>query len=115
MAELILILHFLVILFLVAGFPIGLILNNRRFRYYHGGALAFVTLLMILGIPCPLTLWEEELLDSSYEGSFLANWLRKIVYLAWFEPRHVFILDICFAALVFSSFIWRPVDKSEKK
>ncbi|MFQ5717190.1 MAG: DUF2784 domain-containing protein, partial [Nitrospinales bacterium] len=61
------------------------------------------------------TLWEEELLDSSYEGSFLANWLRKIVYLAWFEPRHVFILDICFAALVFSSFIWRPVDKSEKK
>lgn len=114
MAIIILVLHLLVILFFIVGFPVGLILNHRLFRYFHGAALALVTLLMVLGIPCPLTVWEEVLRDSSYEGSFIASWLNRIIYLEWFEPIHVLILDVCFAALVFSSFIWFPVKKKNK-
>ena len=115
MASFILTLHLLVILFFLAGFPAGLILNHRRFRYFHCAALAAVTLLMLFGIPCPLTLWEESIRDASYEGSFIAFWLKRIVYLEWFDPKHVLILDICFALLVFTSFIWRPVNKSKKR
>ena len=115
MAIFILILHLLVILFFIVGFPIGLITNHRGFRYFHSAALALITLLMVLGIPCPLTVMEEDFRDSSYEGSFIAFWLNRIVYLEWFEPVHVFILDVCFAALVFSSFIWYPVKKGKKK
>lgn len=114
MAEFLLTIHFLFILFMVAGFPIGLISNNRRFRYIHGGLLAFVTLLMISGIPCPLTIWEEQFRGESYQGSFLAVWLNKIIYLTWLEPRAVFIMDMVFALLVFSSFFWYPVNKAGK-
>ena len=115
MATLILFLHLLVILFFIVGFPAGLILNHRGFRIFHGAALAGVTLLMLLGIPCPITLWEESVGNLSYEGSFIAFWLKRIVYLEWFDPKHVLILDICFALLVFTSFIWRPVNRSKKK
>jgi hypothetical protein len=114
MATLILSFHLLIILFFIAGFPAGLILNHRGFRYFHSAALAGVTLLMALGIPCPVTIWEESIGDVSYEGSFIAYWLKRIVYLEWFDPVYVLILDICFALLVFTSFIWHPVDKPNK-
>ncbi len=103
MATLILSFHLLIILFFIVGFPAGLILNHRGLRYFHSAALAGVTLLMALGIPCPVTVWEESIRDVSYEGSFIATWLKQIVYLEWFDPVHVLILDICFALLVFTS------------
>jgi hypothetical protein len=111
-ATLILSFHLLIILFFIIGFPAGLIMNYRWFRYFHSAALAGVTLLMVLGVPCPVTLWEESVSGVSYEGSFIATWLKRIVYLEWFDPSHVLILDICFALLVFTSFIWRPLNKS---
>ena len=113
MAILILILHLGVILFVVIGFPVALITNHRRFRLIHAGVLAFITLLMILQIPCPLTVFEEEASGESYEGSFLATWLNRIIYVEWFTPRAVFVIDMIFAAAVFSSFWWRPLKKKE--
>ncbi|MEE9257898.1 MAG: DUF2784 family protein [Nitrospinaceae bacterium] len=111
MAELVLTLHLLFILFILIGFPAGLITNHRGFRIFHCGALMFITLLMILGIPCPLTFIEEGFRNGSYEGSFIATWLNRIIYMEWFEPRHVFYADLCFAVLVVSSFWWRPLKK----
>lgn len=111
MALVVLILHLAVILFMLIGFPVGLITNHRLFRLIHAGVLAFITLLMVLGIPCPLTVIEENLAGGSYEGSFLATWLNRLIYWEWFTPRTVFILDMLFAVLVFSSFWWRPLIK----
>lgn len=115
MAETVLIVHFLVILFLVAGFPVALAFNHTGFRLFHAGVLAFVTLLVLLGVPCPLTLAEDKFRGEPYGDSFLAHWLTRIVYLQWFQPRHVFILDMVFAALVFSSFYWRPLKHRDEK
>ena len=109
MAEFVLILHFLFIFYMVIGFPVGLIVNHRGFRLVHAGLLAFISALMILGYPCPLTDVEEYYSSREYGGSFLAAWLNRIIYLEWFEPKSVFIGDMVFAALVFSSFIWRPL------
>ena len=106
-----LILHFAVILFVVIGFPVALITNHRWFRLIHAGVLAFITLLMILQIPCPLTVFEEASTGESYEGSFLATWLNRIIYVEWFTPQSVFIIDMIFAVLVFSSFWWWPLKK----
>lgn len=111
MALFLLILHFAVILFVVIGFPVALITNHRRFRLIHAGILAFITLLMIFQIPCPITVLEEASTGESYEGSFLATWLNRIIYMEWFSPRTVFIVDMIFAALVFSSFWWWPLKK----
>ncbi len=113
MAVFFLILHCAVILFVVIGFPVALITNHRRFRLIHAGVLAFITLLMILQVPCPLTVLEEASTGESYEGSFLAIWLNRIVYMEWFTPRAVFIVDMIFASLVFSSFWWWPLKKIE--
>jgi hypothetical protein len=94
---------------MVIGFPVGLIFNNRNFRLWHAGTLALITLLMVLSIPCPLTTLEELYAEKSYDGSFIAYWLNKIVYMRWLDPRSVFFIDLGFALLVFSSFIWRPL------
>ena len=114
MAVLFLILHFTVILFVVIGFPVALITNHRWFRLVHAGVLAFITLLMILRIPCPLTVLEETSAGGSYEGSFLATWLNRIIYMEWFTPQSIFIVDMIFAALVFSSFWWRPLKRKPR-
>ena len=109
METLILTVHLLVILFMVIGFPIGLVFNNRRFRLIHAGVLALITILMIFNIPCPLTVLEESHSGESHGGSFLAFWLNKIVYMLWFDPRSILLMNAGFALLVFSSFIWRPL------
>ncbi|MCH8156691.1 MAG: DUF2784 family protein [Nitrospinae bacterium] len=111
MTEIVLAVHLLIVLFFIAGFPVGLVWNHRLFRYFHAGALGAVTLFMVAGIPCPLTVLEESLSELSYEGSFLATWLNRILYMEWFDPFHVLIADLLFAVLVFSSFWWRPVNK----
>ena len=114
MAVFFLILHFTMILFVVIGFPVALMTNHRRFRLIHAGVLAFITLLMTLQIPCPLTILEEASTGESYEGSFLATWLNRIIYMEWFTPKSVFIVDMIFAALVFSSFWWQPLKKTSR-
>jgi uncharacterized protein DUF2784 len=111
MEVFLLLLHFAVILFVVIGFAVALITNHRWFRLVHAGVLGFITLLMILRIPCPLTVLEEGSTGESYEGSFLATWLNRIIYVEWFTPQTVFIIDMIFAALVFSSFWWRPLKR----
>ena len=111
MSEIVLIVHFMIVLFFIAGFFIGLSWNQPMFRYIHAGSLGGITLLMILRIPCPLTLLEETLRNQSYEGSFLATWLNRILYLEWFDPSNVLIADVLFMILVLSSFWWHPVKK----
>ena len=104
MSEIVLIFHFMIVLFFIAGFFIGLVWNQSMFRYIHAGCLGGITLLMVLRIPCPLTLLEESLRNQSYEGSFLATWLNRVLYLEWFDPLHVLIANVIFMAFVLSSF-----------
>ena len=111
MAEFLLILHFLFILYMIVGFPVGLKTNHRTFRLVHAGLLAGVTLLMLLGFPCPLTVFEEQYRQETYGDSFLAAWLRRIIYLEGVDAGSILVVDTAFAALVFSSFAWRPLKK----
>ena len=110
MVELVLGVHFIVVLYLVLGFPIVLYYNHRLFRIVHTSWLAAVSLLMILGIPCPLTILEETLRQNPvYEGSFIASWMNRIIYLEGIDPQHVVVMDIGLAILVIFSFLWKPL------
>ena len=65
-ADIILILHFGIILFITSLFfliPVGYKFNwiftkNIKIRYFHAGLMTFVTIETFLGIACPITYWR---------------------------------------------------------
>ncbi len=58
--------------------------RNRRFRWMHLGAIAFVVAESWLGILCPLTEWESALRlragDAPYTRGFIADRVAALVY-----------------------------------
>lgn len=100
MADTILVVHFLIAAFIVLGLVavwIGAALGwpwvrNPWFRWLHLGAIAFVAAEAVLGIACPLTVWEDMLrggrsLDGGAE-SFVARWVRWLLF--YEAPEWVF-------------------------
>ena len=113
MIELVLIFHFLTILFVLFGFPIGLKYNLRRFRIFHACVLAYISMLMVMGKPCPLTILEEGLRGGAvYQGSFIATWLNRIIYLEGIDAGFVVYMAVAFTVLVAASFFWKPLNRS---
>ncbi|MDB5810656.1 MAG: putative rane protein [Betaproteobacteria bacterium] len=114
LADIVLAIHFLFVLFVVGGLPaiwIGaargwLWVRNVRFRIAHLGAILFVTLEALLGIACPLTLWEDELRGDVGSTGFMARWLRRLLF--YNLPEWAFICAyIAFALLV--ALTWRRI------
>ena len=100
MADVLLVVHFLIAAFIVLGLAavwLGAALGwrwvrNPWFRYLHLGAIAFVAAEAVLGIACPLTVWEDLLrggrsMDGGAE-SFVARWLRALLF--YQAPEWVF-------------------------
>jgi hypothetical protein len=116
MVELVLGVHFIVVLYLVLGFPIALYYNHRLFRIIHTSWLAGVSLLMVLGIPCSLTILEETLRQNPvYEGSFITSWMNQIIYLEGIDPQYVVVMEIEFAILVIFSFFMKTIKIRQMK
>ena len=93
LADIIVVFHFLWILFMISGFCVTLysIVFNRKyldfvtFRVVHLCGIFYVGLLTVLGKYCPVTILEYNLrqkYDSSlfYSGSFIIDWVERIVY-----------------------------------
>lgn len=120
LADAILIIHFLVVLFVVGGllaiylghFLTWRWVGNKTFRLLHLLAIAIVVLQSWLGVICPLTVWEMALREkagaATYAGSFVQHWLQYLLY--YTAPDWVFIaLYTGFAALVLISWYLVPV------
>jgi hypothetical protein len=114
LADAILFLHVLFVLFVVGGF--GMILagarrwswvRNRAFRALHLAAIVFVSAEALLGMTCPLTHWEDWLRAAGPQGgSFVGRWLARFLYYDF--PEWVFALAYCaFAGAVI--WAWRAV------
>lgn len=115
LADIILIVHFLYVSFVIGGLLavwIGVFfhwqwIRNFWFRILHLIAIVFVALESVFGVVCPLTKWENELRSSSgggYETSFMQHWIHKILF--YHAPEYVFtIIYILFALLVLGSLI----------
>ena len=120
LADLVLISHFLYVLFVVAGLALvwtGKFLKwkwvqNPWFRFAHLASIAFVALMSLLGIPCPLTILEGNLRIAGggdiYNQSFIEYWLHRILFFD--APQSVFtLIYIVFAVVVAGSFYFVPV------
>ncbi len=99
-ADIILILHFGIILFITSLFfliPVGYKFNwiftkNIKIRVFHAGLMTFVTIETFLGIACPLTYLENYFLNENENENklFLSYWLNKIIY--WDLPSYFFLI-----------------------
>ena len=96
LADVLVIVHFLVVAFIVGGLIavwIGAALGwrwirNPWLRYLHLGAIAFVAAEALLGIACPLTIWEDLLRDGVRPESFVARWVHALLF--YRAPEWVF-------------------------
>jgi len=111
LADVVLLLHVLVVLFIVGSWLLIALGGVRRwqwvrnpwFRLGHLLAIGLVATQAWLGMVCPLTTLEMALRmaagERTYAGSFIAHWLGRLLY--YQAPPWVFALVYtAFGALV---------------
>ena len=115
MADIVLIVHFLYVLFVVGSLPVIWLgawfklrfVSNPWFRYLHLGAIVLVVMESLMGVVCPLTAWENSLRQVETGGSFIQHWLHRIMF--YDAPEGVLTaIYIVFAGLVAMTFKWAP-------
>lgn len=122
LADAILILHVLIVLFVTLGLVAILLgrflgwrwVRNRVFRIVHLVAIGVVVVQSWVGVICPLTSWEMILRENAggeaYSSSFIQYWLQKFLY--YNAPEWFFIvLYTAFGGLVLVS--WYAVRPSK--
>ncbi len=125
LADLILLSHVAVVIFVV-GLPplvwLGAVrgwrwVRNFGLRALHLATIAFVVVQTWLGEYCPLTVWENDLRrlagQDAYQRSFIEDWLSRLLY--YDAPAWVFVsVYTGFALLVLATWwLWPPLRKRE--
>ena len=115
LADIVLVLHGLIVLFIVGGF-IAICLGvrygcgwarNRVFRVIHLAAIGFVALTSLAGVVCPLTLLEDRLRGATASGGFIQRWVGRLLYYDF--PGWLFTLVyVVFALLVLLAWWFVP-------
>src|SRR5260221_14609581 len=114
LADVVLFVHVLFVLFVVGGFALILAgagrwgwVHNRAFRIAHLAAIVFVAVETLLGFTCPLTRWEDVLRSTGREErSFIGRWLSWLLY--YNLPEGAFAIAYCVFALAVVG-AWRAI------
>jgi Protein of Unknown function (DUF2784) len=81
-ADLVVVLHFLFVMFVVLGALVAII--RPRVMWLHIPAVAWAVMIELTGGTCPLTPIENELRHreglSGYEGDFIAHHILRVLY-----------------------------------
>ena len=112
LADTVLIVHFAFVLFVTGGLAVIWIgaaagwgwVRNLWFRVAHLGAILFVASEALVGIWCPLTVWEAQLRGVRAEKSFVAHWIHKLMFYDF--PEWVFTLAYIAFALAVAATYW---------
>lgn len=115
LADIILIIHFLFVLFVVGSLPLIWIgewmrfefVRNLRFRLAHIVAILFVVVESFIGMVCPLTLLEDRLRGGENGSNFIQRWLHRILF--YDVPEWILtMIYVLFAILVIITFKLLP-------
>ena len=96
MADAVLLLHAAIVTFIAGGF-VAIWIGAARARRWstdpwlrglHLAAIAIVVVEAWLGLPCPLTVWEDALRGTPGNAGFVARWVRALLY--WNLPEWFF-------------------------
>jgi len=118
--DALLVIHFLWIIFLIVGLPLGLYFKLRALRIVHAMGLIFALILQLTHTFCPLTIWEEYLRnlhhpDFTYKGSFIITSIEKLVYPGWITLKTITIITAFFVGVTLLSFILIPLPPRKKE
>lgn len=113
MADAVLVVHAAFVLFVVGGLLAtwaGLALGarfarNRWFRGLHLAAIGLVVLEALLGMACPLTIWEDALRGRAGGEGFLQRGIHAWLY--WRAPAWVFTTAYVAFGLLVAATWWR--------
>jgi hypothetical protein len=121
LADLVLLVHFGFVAFVVLGFVaiwIGYFcgwrfVRNFYFRALHLAAMGYVALEALAGMTCPLTTWEERLRaragePDQYEGSFIQHWVHRFIFFELPEWTFTLVYVAFFALMVLTLWMVRP-------
>ncbi len=118
-ADLVVVVHFAFVAFVVFGLLLTLVGGVRRwewvrgvrFRAIHVAAIGFVVAESLCGVTCPLTVWEQRLRDlarqASYRGDFIATWVHDLLFFD-VEPSAFTLFYCSFGAAVVLTWILVP-------
>lgn len=121
LADVVLVVHFLFVLFVVGGLAaiwIGAAAGWRWvrgfwFRIAHLAAIVFVAAEALAGVWCPLTIWEDALRGRHEEKSFVARWVHRVLFYDF--PNWVFTAAyVSFALIVLATFWLVPIERKKK-
>jgi hypothetical protein len=125
LADLVVIVHFVYVLFAVGG-QVAIVVGgglrwrwvrNLPFRIAHLLLVTFVAIETALGALCPLTLWEYQLRQAAGQKadrdiSFVARLVRMVIF--YDLPAWIFtIIYISFGALVVATFFLIPPHRTK--
>jgi uncharacterized protein DUF2784 len=113
LADIVLVMHFLFVAFVVGGLAVIWIgaalrwpwVRNFWFRAAHLGAIGLVLAESLVGILCPLTVLEDALRQGGGpESGFIQRWIGRLLY--YDLPERVFTaVYLLFALIVALTFI----------
>ena len=126
-ADIIVVIHLFYVIFAVGGQVVILAgavfkwqaIRSPLFRIAHLTAVALVALEAIMGIDCPLTVWEYDLRKLAGQPaeqnlSFIARLVHLVIFYDF--PEWVFtVMHVAFALLVIATFILIPPRFNRKR
>jgi len=115
-SDIVILIHFAWILFIILGFPIFFYFNMVRWRLFHMLALTATIMMQLSHTICPLTYLEAYLkskdIDSSvYPGSFIIESIEDLMYVQDVTLGITTYITIGFFVVVLLSFRFRPLRK----
>ena len=121
LADVLLFIHLGLVLFITAGLPLIYIgaacrwawVRRWRWRATHLAAIVFVAAEALLGIACPLTVWEDALRGHRPGTGMIERWVDRLLY--YDLPTWVFaVAYTLFAAMVAIAWVGVPPVKSPR-
>jgi len=119
LADIVIVIHFLWIAFVILGFPFFLWVNSARWRLIHLAAVIGMVLMQITRTICPLTYLEAWLKSEGrgaevYPGKFIIETIERLIYVDTVTLEKITWATGAYLALIVLSFRFRPIPKKEK-
>lgn len=122
LADAIVVLHLLIVLFVLLGVPLvywgaarhWAWVRSWRWRLMHLIAIGVIAAESLLGIVCPLTVWEDRLRGEQISTGFIERWVDRILF--YDAPTWVFTAAyLAFAALVAITWVVVPPIRAPRR